>query len=40
VTEVPIQKVQEFLRSAQTNGTLVDLKVFGLVELARQTLGR
>jgi ADP-ribose pyrophosphatase len=39
VIEVPIRQVQEFLRGAQTNGTLVDLKVFGLVELARKVLG-
>jgi ADP-ribose pyrophosphatase len=38
VTEVPIEKVQRYLRSAQINGTLVDLKVFGLVELARKAL--
>jgi len=39
VIEVPILTVHEFLRSAQTNGTLVDLKVFGLVELGRRMLG-
>lgn len=39
VIEVPIREVQEFLRAAQTKGTLVDLKVFGLVELARKALG-
>jgi ADP-ribose pyrophosphatase len=39
VTEIPIQKVQDYLRAAQMNGALVDLKVFGLVELARKTLG-
>lgn len=39
VIEIPIQKTQEFLRAAQLNGTLVDLKVFGLVALARQALG-
>ena len=38
VTEVPIQKVQDFLRTAQRDGELVDLKVFGLVELARKAL--
>jgi ADP-ribose pyrophosphatase len=37
--EVPIRSVHEFLRTVQTKGTLVDLKVFGLVELARRTLG-
>jgi len=39
VIEVPIHQAQEFLRAAQVQGTLVDLKVFGLVELARKTLG-
>ena len=39
VMEVPIQNTQEFLRDSQTQGTLVDLKVFGLVELARKQLG-
>lgn len=39
VIETPIRSAQEFLRNAQTQGTLVDLKVFGLVELARKTLG-
>jgi len=40
VIEVPIESVQDFLRNAQAQGTLVDLKVFGLVELARKALGR
>jgi 8-oxo-dGTP pyrophosphatase MutT (NUDIX family) len=39
VIETPLHDVQEFLRQAQTQGTLVDLKVFGLVELARTKLG-
>jgi len=39
VIEVPIQQAQEFLRAAQIKGTLVDLKVFGLVELAKKALG-
>ena len=39
VIETPIRNAQEFLRNAQSQGTLVDLKVFGLVELARKTLG-
>jgi len=38
IIEVPHQKVQEFLRDAQKKNTLVDLKVFGLVELARVAL--
>lgn len=40
VMEVPLRSIQEFLRNAQATGTLVDLKVFGLVELARRALGR
>jgi ADP-ribose diphosphatase len=39
VIEVPIQHAQEYLRTAQSKGTLIDLKVFGLVELARKELG-
>ena len=39
VIEVPIAETQDFLRAAQAKGTLVDLKVFGLVELARRALG-
>jgi 8-oxo-dGTP pyrophosphatase MutT (NUDIX family) len=39
VIEVPIQHAQEYLRIAQSKGTLIDLKVFGLVELARKALG-
>jgi 8-oxo-dGTP pyrophosphatase MutT (NUDIX family) len=38
VIEVPIRQVQEYLRAAQIKGTLVDLKVFGLVELAKKAL--
>jgi 8-oxo-dGTP pyrophosphatase MutT (NUDIX family) len=38
VIEVPAGQVQDFLRAAQAGGTLVDLKVFGLVELARRVL--
>ncbi len=39
VFEVPISQAQEYLRNAQLKGTLVDLKVFGLVEMARKALG-
>jgi ADP-ribose pyrophosphatase len=39
VIEVPILQAQEFLRDAQNKGMMVDLKVFGLVELARRALG-
>jgi ADP-ribose pyrophosphatase len=39
VIEVPLDGVQEFLREQQRQGMLVDLKVFGLVELARRMLG-
>jgi ADP-ribose pyrophosphatase len=38
VIEVPLDGVGEYLSRAQAAGTLVDLKVFGLVELARRTL--
>ncbi len=40
VIEVPIDGVNEYLVNAQAGGVLVDLKVFGLVELARRTLAR
>jgi len=40
VIEVPIEHVQSYLRNEQLNGMLVDLKVFGLVELARKKLDR
>jgi 8-oxo-dGTP pyrophosphatase MutT (NUDIX family) len=39
VIEVPIQHAQDYLRAAQTKGPLIDLKVFGLVELAKKALG-
>jgi 8-oxo-dGTP pyrophosphatase MutT (NUDIX family) len=39
VTEVPLGEVGEFLRKAQAEGILVDLKVYGLIELARKALG-
>ncbi len=39
VIEVPIVQAQDYLRNAQKNGMLVDLKVFGLVEMARRALG-
>jgi len=39
VIEVPLHAAQEFLRDQQKKGLLVDLKVFGLVELARKALG-
>ena len=38
VIEVPLDDVQDYLRTAQAKGTLVDLKVFGLVELARRAI--
>ncbi len=38
VIEVPLRSVQEYLREQQKKGSLVDLKVFGLVELARKAL--
>ncbi|HUI45254.1 MAG TPA: NUDIX hydrolase [Nitrospirota bacterium] len=39
VIEVPINHAQEYLRDVQAKGTMVDLKVFGLVELAKKALG-
>jgi len=39
VIEVPIQTTHDYLRNAQKNGMIVDLKVFGLVELGRRALG-
>ena len=39
IIEVPIEHAQNFLRENQSHGTMVDLKVFGLVELARKALG-
>jgi 8-oxo-dGTP pyrophosphatase MutT (NUDIX family) len=39
VIEVPLRSVQEYLTSVQAKGVLVDLKVYGLVELARKALG-
>jgi ADP-ribose pyrophosphatase len=39
VIEVPITSAQEYLRAQQQQGVLVDLKVFGLVELARRAVG-
>lgn len=39
VIEVPVRSLQEYLMSAQQQGVLVDLKVYGLVELARKALG-
>lgn len=38
VMEIPLGEVQEFLRNEQAKGSMVDLKVFGLVELARKAL--
>jgi ADP-ribose pyrophosphatase len=40
VIEVPIDQAQDFLRKSQLDGVLVDLKVFGLVEMARRALDR
>ncbi|MDA8422085.1 MAG: NUDIX hydrolase [Nitrospiraceae bacterium] len=38
VIEVPLGDAQDYLQETQKKGMLVDLKVFGLVELARRTL--
>jgi ADP-ribose pyrophosphatase len=40
VIETPLHDVQKYLGQEQARGTLVDLKVFGLVELARKKLER
>jgi ADP-ribose pyrophosphatase len=40
VIEVPIENAQSFLRNEQMHGMLVDLKVFGLIELARKVMVR
>lgn len=39
VIEVPLNNALEFLRNAQTKKILVDLKVYGLIELAKKALG-
>ena len=39
VIETPLSDVQAYLSRAQAAGALIDLKVFGLVELARKKLG-
>ncbi len=40
VIEIPLDDAQQFLRDQQKKGVLVDLKVFGLVELAKKAMGR
>lgn len=40
VIEAPLYSVRDYLTDAQASGVLVDLKVYGLVELARARLGR
>jgi ADP-ribose pyrophosphatase len=39
VIEVPLTGVGDYLNAVRADGLLVDLKVFGLVELARRALG-
>jgi hypothetical protein len=39
VIDVPLQDVQGYLLNMQKAGTLIDLKVFGLIELAKSRLG-
>jgi 8-oxo-dGTP pyrophosphatase MutT (NUDIX family) len=39
VMDVPIGEAGEYLQKAQANGILADLKVYGLIELARKELG-
>ena len=38
VIQVPLRTVRDYLTGEQRSGTLVDLKVYGLVELARRAL--
>ena len=38
VMEVPIVETADYLRQVQEEGTLVDLKVYGLIELAKKRL--
>jgi ADP-ribose pyrophosphatase len=40
VLEVPLQEVQDYLLTMQRTGTLIDLKVFGLIELAKARLNK
>jgi len=40
VIEVPMENSYEFLLKTRDSGTLIDLKVFGIIELARRALGR
>jgi len=40
VAEIPLRSVEDHLAQAQSQGMLVDLKVFGLIELARRALRR
>ncbi|MHB8846436.1 MAG: NUDIX hydrolase, partial [Nitrospirota bacterium] len=40
VIEVPLDGVLAYLTAAQASGLLVDLKVYGLVELARKALAQ
>ncbi len=40
VIEVPLRSVHQYLADRQSEGTLVDLKVYGLVELGRRALAR
>ena len=40
IIEVPLGDAQDYLQETQKKGMLVDLKVFGLVELARRALRR
>jgi len=40
VIDVPLKNVQDYLKTMQEAGTLIDLKVFGLIELAKARLGK
>jgi 8-oxo-dGTP pyrophosphatase MutT (NUDIX family) len=39
VIEVPVRSLQDYLTKVQAEGVLVDLKVYGLVELGRKAMG-
>lgn len=39
VMEVPLSEAMDYLEKEQSGGTLVDLKVYGLLELAKRRLG-
>ena len=40
VIETPLHGVQDYLMAMQKAGMLIDLKIFGLIELAKSRLGK